>query len=100
MDRRLLENVDWHAYRHAVEQVDEILVVHPHTADRPWLAHDCAVRAAVDVDEAPHGVDRAQPVEPRLAPGRPENARQDPVPSREAGSHLRVQISSVIAPAL
>src|SRR6187401_969337 len=55
----------------------------------PGLAHLGAVRAAVDVNGAAHGIHVAQPVIPRLAARQPKDAGQYPVAHRKAPGQFR-----------
>ena len=58
------------------------VVPHADAAVRVRRAHRLVVRRAVDVDVARQRVDLAAAVPPLLEPVEPEDAREDPVPSR------------------
>src|SRR5260221_5282467 len=75
--------------RHELEKLHDVLVAHAYAPDRTRLPHRDAVGTAVDVDVAPHGVDLAQPVPPRLATRQPQDAREDPVAAGKALGHFR-----------
>lgn len=68
--------------RHQLEQFQHVGVAHADTAMRMRRAHGLVIRRAVDVDVALHAVDIAETVEARLAAGKPEDARQNPVTLR------------------
>jgi membrane-bound lytic murein transglycosylase F len=65
---------------HPVEQREQVGVAHADAPARAGDPHRGLVRAAVDVDEAPEGVDLAQAVAAQLEPAEPQDPGQDPVP--------------------
>jgi hypothetical protein len=65
----------------AIEQLDQGFAVHPHAAVRARLTHRLAIWAAMDIDEAPQGIDLATAVTTGLTTGQPEDPREDPVTS-------------------
>ena len=74
-----------------IEKLDNIAVSHTDAANGAGYAHFDAVRAAVNVDVAPHGIDIAEPVETWLTARQPQNAREHPVAARK----LRTEIIAI-----
>src|SRR5690606_42092311 len=71
-----------HHYRTAldeVEQLDDVAIRHADAADRARHAERLGVGRAVQVDVAPHPVDRPQAILADLGAREPEDARQKPV---------------------
>src|SRR6266516_300643 len=85
----LLGDTDLGPRRDEFEKLEDVAVAHAYAPDRPRFPHLDRVRAAVDVDVAPHGVHFAQPISSKLAPRQPQDAREDPVATRKALGHLR-----------
>src|SRR5690606_563374 len=71
-----------HHYRTAldeVEQLDDVAIRHADAADRARHAERLGVGRAVQVDVAPHRVDRPQAILADLGAREPADARQNPV---------------------
>ena len=75
----LLDDLDGRSGRRQIEQIGDVAVAHAHAADRAGPAQFGAVRRAVNVDEAAHGIHVPEAVAPRFAAGKPEDAGEDPV---------------------
>jgi hypothetical protein len=78
-----LHDINRRADRHPVEQFDNIPVSHAYAANRAWRAHRHSLRRTVQINEAPHGIDRAQAIAPDFLARQPQNARQYPVALRK-----------------
>src|SRR5699024_7038574 len=88
------------AGRNAVEQRQQVVVVHADAANGAGHAHLRRVRCTVDVDVAAHGIDCAEAIEARLFAAQPQNARQDPVaPRLGAGQRRAVDLAGRAAAA-
>src|SRR5882672_1938056 len=72
-----------------LEKLHDVLVAHAYAPDRPRFPQRNAVGTTVDVDVAPHGVDLAQPVFPRLAARQPQYTREYPVAAGKALGQFR-----------
>src|SRR6266850_1425076 len=69
---------------HELEKFHDVLVTHAYAPDRPRFSNLDRVRAAVDVDIAPHGVHLPQPISTHLATRQPQDAREYPVAAGKA----------------
>src|SRR6266516_1410969 len=85
----LFGDADLGPRRHELEKIEDVAVAHAYAPDRSRFPHLDRVRAAVDVDVAPHGVHVPQPISPGLAPRQPQDAREDPVATGKALGHFR-----------
>jgi rhamnose utilization protein RhaD (predicted bifunctional aldolase and dehydrogenase) len=68
-------DLDLGVRRNKVEQLQDVLALHPHTTDRTRLAHLRLPVRAVDVHVTAHRIHLAQPVEAWLFAREPEDAR-------------------------
>ena len=76
---RLLDDLDPRARLHPLEELDHVGVAHADAAVGGRGAERRLVRGAVDVDEAAHAVDAAEPVAPPLEAAQPQDPGEDPI---------------------
>jgi len=84
----LLGDADLNPRWHEFEKLEDVPVVHAYATDRSRFPHLESVRAAVDIDVAPHGVHLTHAISTRLAPRQPQYAREDPVAAGKAPGEL------------
>src|SRR5699024_11358483 len=77
------------SHNHALKQIKHSDIVHANTADRAGHAHARAVRRAVNIDVAAHGIDFAEAIEAGLLTAQPQDAGQYPVTLRRCRGHFR-----------
>lgn len=81
-------NLHQGARGYQLKELQEFPIVHADTAMGLGNAQGCRLRAAVDIDVAPQGIDGPATIATGFQPRQPEDTGQDPVPSGEARRQL------------